>query len=101
MVGPIIKLVAYAKAPKATLLARHPVRVVSAIAGIKLLGKALPNRLGRKALGVAALLSVPVAAALRNRTGAAEDSQRSESRHPRPGRTANLGGASWIGVENL
>jgi|GEM_PF-6305399 len=70
MLGSIVKTIAYAKAPKATLIARHPVRVASALAGLKLLGKALPDRAGRKALGVAALLAIPVAVMLRGESGA-------------------------------
>lgn len=65
ILGSVIKTVAYMKAPKKTFIARHPLRAVSAVAGVKLLKAALPENAGRKALGLALLLSVPAVALLR------------------------------------
>jgi hypothetical protein len=62
MLGSIVKTFAYVKAPKKTLIARHPLRTASAVVGLKLLKHALPKGAGRKALGAAALLAIPVAA---------------------------------------
>jgi hypothetical protein len=74
MLGSIAKTFAYVKAPKKTLIARHPLRTASAVVGFKLLKHALPKGVGRKALGVAALLAIPVAAVLRGGSRSEADS---------------------------
>lgn len=61
MIGKLLTAVGYVKAPKATMLLRHPVRGASAFLAYKAAKKAAPGRARRAVGAAAALLAVPLA----------------------------------------